>query len=222
MRKLKKLPKPQVLVDNAATWTKEYCACLSAGQTPSQQIATRYKDPTIKAALEEETYGKCVYCESKIKHISYGDIEHILPKNKDARPDLYVEWDNLTLACEQCNRSGKGKYYDPSLPLINPYTDDPMEHLQDIGPLIMPVLNDDRAEVTKEVLDLNRLPLVEQRSERIASVERLLQLWSKETNPTKKALLASELHKEYAVDKEYSSTIKRFLLSRSFPVRNAS
>lgn len=125
MRKIRKLKKPQILVINATKWTQEYCSCLSAGQKPSDKIATRYQDSTIKATLEQETHEKCVYCESKIKHISYGDIEHILPKNKDARPDLYVEWDNLTLACEQCNRSGKRMYYNPQLPLINPYVDNP-------------------------------------------------------------------------------------------------
>ena len=41
-----------------------------------------------ESAPIDETHGKCAYCESKIKHIDYGDIEHILPKNKNARPDL--------------------------------------------------------------------------------------------------------------------------------------
>jgi len=115
--------------------------------------------------LEKETHGKCAYCESKIKHISYGDIEHILPKNISARPDLYVAWSNLTLSCEQCNQSGKRTYFDENLPLINPYTDIPSQHLQDIGPRIMSISGDDRAFVTKNVLKLNRAVLVESRPE---------------------------------------------------------
>lgn len=95
MRKIKKTPKPQVLIDHAKEWTTEYCACLNAGNKPSDTVANRYNHPEIKTALEKETHEKCAYCESKIKHISYGDIEHILPKNRDARPDLYVEWANL-------------------------------------------------------------------------------------------------------------------------------
>ena len=31
MRKIKKTPKPQVLIDHAKEWTTEYCACLNAG-----------------------------------------------------------------------------------------------------------------------------------------------------------------------------------------------
>lgn len=219
MIKIEKSPKPQILADNAATWTQEYTSCLAAGKKPSDEVATRYNDPTIKRTLEKETHGKCAYCESKIKHISYGDIEHILPKNKNARPDLYVEWSNLTLSCEQCNRSGKRTYYDPQLPLINPYSDIPSQHLQDVGPLVVPVLGDNRAIVTEKVLKLNRAALVERRTERIMSVENLLQTWAKEQNPTVKIVLSNELHDEYGADKEFSSTIKSFLASRGFPVK---
>lgn len=218
MRKIKKLEKPAILIANANKWTKEYCSCLSSGQTPSKEIATRYKDPTIKAKLEQETHGKCAYCESKIKHITYGDIEHILPKNKDARPDLYVEWTNLTLACEQCNRSGKRTYYEPKLLLINPYVDDPEEHFQDLGPLIMSVLCDVRAFVTENVLKLNRSSLVERRIERITQVKWLLSSWAKEKNSTMKEVLEQQLHEEYSEEAEYSSTVKAFLKANKFPV----
>ena len=118
MIKLKKGPKPKILINNAERWTEEYCECLDNNEKPSSTVANRYNCPEIKDALEDETHGKCAYCESYIKHISYGDIEHILPKNKDARPDLYVTWSNLTLSCEICNRSGKGTYYNTKIPLI--------------------------------------------------------------------------------------------------------
>lgn len=151
--------------------TPSYCACLNAGNKPSDTVANRYNHPEIKTALEKETHEKCAYCESKIKHISYGDIEHILPKNRDARPDLYVEWANLTLSCEQCNRSGKRTYYNPKLSLVNPYTDAPEDFLHDIGPLVMPIPGNDRAIVTEKVLKLNRSTLVERRTERIMMVD---------------------------------------------------
>ena len=219
MRKINKLKKPQILVTYAVKWTQEYCSCLSAGQKPSEEVASRYKHPTIKATLEQETHEKCAYCESKIKHVTYGDIEHILPKNKDARPDLYVEWTNLTLACEQCNRSGKRTYYSPQLLLINPYIDDPEQHFNDIGPLIMPVPGDNRAYVTRNVLQLNRAALVERRIERITLVEPLLTSWAKEQDIVVKELLEQELHDQYSEDKEFSSTIKAYLYASGFPVR---
>ena len=219
MIKISKAPKPKVLIDNAVTWTKEYCDCLNADKEPSKEIKYRYNDPHIKQALERETHGKCAYCESKIKHVAYGDIEHILPKNKNARPDLYVEWNNLTLACEQCNRAGKGTYYDPNLPIVNPYTDTPDDYLKDFGPLIMPLTGNDRGIATERVVKLNRSSLVERRIEKIKSIETLLQRWAKETNPTLKVLLESELHDEYLNEKEYSSTVKSFLKENQFPVK---
>lgn len=219
MIKICKAPKPQVLIDNAATWTKEYCDCLKADIEPSNEIKYRYNHPQIKNALEKETHGKCAYCESKIKHVAYGDIEHILPKNKNACPELYVEWINLTLACEQCNRAGKGAYYDPNLPLVNPYSDTPDDYLRDFGPLIMPHPGNDRGIVTERVVKLNRGSLVEQRIERIKSIEALLQRWAKEPNPTLKELLEEELHDEYSSEKEYSSTVKSFLMENGFPVK---
>ena len=219
MRKLEKSPKPQILIDNAEDWTKQYCAALSAGMKPSDDLATKYKCPEIKQALAEETFGKCVYCESKIQHISYGDIEHILPKNKDARPDLYVEWNNLTLACAQCNRSGKGTYYNPNLLLINPYQDQPESHLQDIGPLILPMINSERAQITEKILKLNRPSLVERRTERIMYIERLFKLWHDEKNLDLKNCLEKELCDECALDKEYSSTIRSYLMARGFVIK---
>ena len=220
MRKLKKNPKPQILIDNAKRWTEEYCSCLEAGKEPTNEVITRYKHPDIKKELEEETYGKCAYCECKIKHISYGDIEHILPKNASARPDLYVDWENLTLSCEQCNRSGKRAYYNPQMPLINPYLDEPWKCFNDIGPLVMPAIGDNRAFITEKILKLNRAALVERRIERINSVEALLQSWAKEQDDTVKELLSEQLHNEYSADKEFSSTIRSFLIQRGFPVKS--
>lgn len=218
MIKLQKIKKPPILEENAEKWTIEYCRYIKNNQEPPVQLATKYNDLSIKLTLEKETYGKCVYCESKIKHITYGDIEHILPKNKDARPDLYVDWDNLTLACEQCNRSGKRTYYDPELPLVNPYIDEPSRYLLDIGPLVMSVAGNNRGIITENILKLNRVSLVERRKERIESVSKLLHSWAKENCETVKRLLEEQLHEEYAKDKEYSSTVKAYLKQNDFPV----
>lgn len=219
MISIKKLPKPQILVENADIWTREYLAEINANKIPNKEIVTRYKHPDIKIQLERETQGKCAYCESKLKHISFGDIEHILPKNKDARPDLYVEWNNLTLACEQCNRSGKRTYYDENLPLINPYNDIIEEHFKEFGPLIYPMPNDERADITKEVLQLNRIDLVDRRQERIQQIDSLLKLWANTQNHILKEKLEHQLHLEYTKDKEYSSTVKAFLSAMCFPVK---
>lgn len=219
---IKKLPKPQILLENEEKWTKEYLEKIKENNTQNKEFTMRYNNPEIKSQLEIETYGKCAYCESKLKHITYGDIEHILPKNKEARPDLYVNWDNLTLACEQCNRSGKQSYYNENLLLINPYKDIIENHLNDIGEFIYPVLNDERAEVTIITLNLNRPDLLERRLDRIKQVDILLKSWASQQNQTIKKELEHQLHLEYGADKEYSSTVKAFLEARGFPVQSPS
>lgn len=218
MIKLSKRPKPQILVDHAEEWTKEYCNCLSKGIKPSYEIANRYNNTQIKSTLESETNGKCAYCESKIKHNSYGDIEHILPKNAEARPDLYVEWTNLTLACEQCNRAGKRTYYNPAKPLINPYQDNPDDHFQVLGPMICYQVGDERAFITENKLKLNRPELIIRRSERISSVEKLFFSWQGTSDGTIKDILADQLRQECMPDMEYSCIVKHFLINRGFPI----
>lgn len=220
MIKLFKLPKPQILVKYAGKWAEEYCNCFSNGIEPSSIIANRYNNTEIKSTLEKETNGKCAYCESKIKHISYGDIEHILPKNSRARPDLYVEWTNLTLACEQCNRSGKGAYYDPNNTLINPYLDDPDTHFQALGPMIHHQIGDERAYITQHKLKLNRSELITRRSERINSVEQLLFSWQMATEGRIKDIIADQLRQESMADKEFSCIVKHFLTARGFPIED--
>lgn len=217
MIKLSKVAKPQILEDNAIKWTTEYLDCLKANQTPSATIAHRYNHTDIKEALTIETHGKCAYCESKIKHIEFGDIEHILPKKKTCRPDLYVDWNNLTLACEVCNRINKKDYYDPQTPLINPYMDNPESYFLFVGTVISAKDNNERGFVTESILDLNRADLVLQRNERLKSIDKLLFTWSQATSSTVKSVLAGELKKECSPDKEYSAFVKHFLISKGFP-----
>lgn len=39
-----------------------------------------YGNKEVKNKLIETQDGKCCFCESKIAHISYGDVEHFRPK----------------------------------------------------------------------------------------------------------------------------------------------
>ncbi|MCL2378891.1 MAG: HNH endonuclease [Defluviitaleaceae bacterium] len=217
---IKKTAKPKILADNAEKWTKEYLCCIASGKEPEKRLANAYNHPEVKMALKKETHGKCAYCESKIMHIDYGDIEHILPKNKNARPDICFEWSNLTLACSKCNRSGKGSYYNVNFPLINPYSDYPEVHFRALGSLVWPLPCDERAIITEGKLGLNRAELLERRQERIGYIRSLLQLWAKtESSNPNKAIIEEALHKEYTGKKEYSFIIKGFLAALDFPVK---
>jgi hypothetical protein len=54
-----------------------------------------YADESVKQALIEARHGKCCFCESRITHVSYGDIEHFRPKaghRQAAEDDLTRAW----------------------------------------------------------------------------------------------------------------------------------
>ena len=220
MIRLEKTDKPNVLVKNAERWKSEYMSCIASGIKPKESLATAYNHHTIKKALEMETHDKCAYCESKITHVSHGDIEHILPKNKDARPDLCYEWSNLTLACEKCNQSGKGTYYNENCQLINPYVDYPEEHFLACGEHIYSFTGDTRATITLSKLDLNRPKLLEVRLERMKGLLDLISQWKRldDSNQIKKDI-EEQIHEEYSNDKEYSFVKKGFIASSGFPVK---
>lgn len=215
---LSKLEEPQILKDNKEKWTSHYLRLVNNGQDVPDDLKYKYRDASIKEQIIKETHNKCAYCESKVTHVCPGDVEHILPKNKNARPDLYLEWTNLTLACEQCNRPRKRDYYNASDPLIHPYKDIPEEHLMSAGPMIFGKPGDRKGFITNSVLDLNRSSLLERRTERLKSISLLVESWGREQNPAIKDVLENELKKEAAPDKEYSFVVKTFLSSMGIAI----
>lgn len=77
-----------------------------------------YGHSSVKESLIVAQHGKCAFCESKVRHISYGDVEHFRPKGgyrqRDddplGRPGYYwlaYDWGNLYLGCQLCNQRYK-------------------------------------------------------------------------------------------------------------------
>lgn len=76
-----------------------------------------YGHEEVKQALIHIQDYKCCFCESKIGHVSYGDVEHFRPKagwvqdtEAQNRPGYYwlaYDWDNLLLSCQLCNQRYK-------------------------------------------------------------------------------------------------------------------
>jgi hypothetical protein len=99
-----------------------------------------------------------------VEDVSYPHVDHILPKT--ARPDLVVEWTNLTWACGVCNVN-KGSYYQPKAALLNPYEDSIPEHIAFQGPALFAALTSDKGERTIGQLKLMRNPLFLERLRRI-------------------------------------------------------
>ncbi|AYF22090.1 HNH endonuclease [Vibrio parahaemolyticus] len=203
MIKLNKGPKPQVLVDNATNWTNELLGFIQRNEKVPSSVSNRYNHSDVKALLKQEAKNKCMYCESKVSHVSYEHIEHIKPKAKDKYPNLTFEWQNLGLACPVCNMN-KSDEYDQNLPFLDPFNDEPSEHLYAAGPYVFGRAGQKRGQLTEKVIELNRMDLVEQRLERIDAIRKLTDSYQNEHNPILKKAIYKELVEELGEDKAYS------------------
>ena len=208
MIRLEKGPLPPVLAANASAWTDEYMQYVRDGDDIPGSVVSRYKHPEIKAAIRAETNEKCVYCESKVRHVYPGDVEHILPRAR--MPALVFEWNNLTFACWKCNNA-KRDYYDPEVPLINPYEDIPEDHILFIGPQVCNIPGDHRGRQSILVLKLNRIDLFMQRVQKIETLERLVDNWKRMPEGRPKALLRTEIITLAGEDQEYSAAANSYL-----------
>lgn len=130
----KPAPPPLLLQRQATRARATHCALVTryraeyvVGKRKIEFKSALYGDPDVKAALFSAQHGKCAFCESKVTHTSYGDVEHFRPKGgwvqRDgdllARPGYYwlaYDWDNLLFACQLCNSRHKRNLF----PLLNP------------------------------------------------------------------------------------------------------
>ena len=90
--------------------------------------------------------------------------------------DIFV-WDNLTIACTECNRR-KSDYYDVNCMMLNPYVDDVEEMIVHLGPFVTWQVSNDRAEITIRKLELDsctRIELIGRKREKIEEVKNLLE-----------------------------------------------
>ena len=205
MIRLEKSTEPNVLAQNAAAWIAEFAATLAAGNDPTPTVNNRYRHPEIKAALIAETHSKCAYCEVKALVGGFGDVEHIIAKKY--RPDLRFSWPNLTLACDVCN-TRKGAHED----IIDPYLDDPDEHFRFFGPMLTVRPGSDIGRRTQAILDLNRLPLLEHRKEKIDEfVRRAHEVASTLDEGTRTILLMALLDDARSAKKEFAGCTRALI-----------
>ena len=204
MIKLFKGDQPEVLLRNASVWTKVVVEAFQRERKLPSSDKRKYNHPEIKGALLRETCGKCAYCESKLKHITYGDIEHIVPKSKD--PEKLFLWKNLTIACDVCN-TRKSDVEG----LIDPYDVDPEEHFWHEGPLILARPGCDSALKTEKRLELNRASLFERRLERVKRLAEQLELIARVSDLETKRALVEDFLLEGESDKEFAALARHMI-----------
>lgn len=158
-----------------------------------------YGCETVRSSLKDAQSLKCCYCESRVEHISYGEVEHFRPKaawrqerrSRLTRPGYYwlaYSWENLLWSCKTCNGRHKGTIFpleDPGARdcagrsiageaplLVDPTRMDPRDHIR--FKLEEAIPRTERGDSTIEVLALNRESL---REERRGHLERLVAQW---------------------------------------------
>ncbi len=187
---------PDVLTKKGKTKRRGLCAAYSRYADAYKSGAKEFKfDPkiyahaSVKSALISAQNGKCCFCESKIIHIAYGDVEHFRPKagyrqkasDDLGRPGYYwlaYEWKNLFFSCQLCNqrfkrnlfpiadsdlraRSHKGDL-DREEPLfIDPAADDPEEFISFREEIPYSINDNPKGKATIEMLGLDRNELNE-------------------------------------------------------------
>jgi len=210
MIQLTKLNKPQWLIDNAAVKTREYI------DAPANNKPSPWRNKQVMSTLNNETNGKCMYCEAFVNDTSYIAVEHVAPKS--VFPDRVLDWDNLGLACPRCNTS-KGTYWSdsPAEKLINPYVDIIDEHFFFSGPLTMAVPGSPRAVNTLRKLKFkDRIDLF---LSRVASIEKLdiiLRQWHDASEPSIKLLLREDILSELDKKNEHSAVLKAYAVQFGF------
>lgn len=190
MRKLVKGPAPAILSSQAAI---DSINALKNKVDNGEKIERAdidskiYNDKSVKTQLLLDQSCKCAYCESRMKHVSPGNIDHYRPvvacsngrKLNKTNPGYYwlaYDWDNLIFSCEQCNhcklfyfplRNNSARAKDSSQInneerlLLNPYTDDPHLHLEFNQHYVKG--KDDIGKFSIEYYGLQRAELVEAR-----------------------------------------------------------
>lgn len=218
--------KPDVIKNNESKWLETYLIALNkyrlsptkANKKNLHLTEEKYKHNQIKEALRVMFNNKCAYCESYIGHISFGHIEHFMPKAK--YPKQCFNWNNLLLGCEICNGTQFKATNFPTKkengPIINPTKENPtsyftFEYDPNTGTANVLGINE-RGKTTETLLGLNRASLVIHRSK---IVRRMAFLAIKASEGDLEALNEMKLHIK-SVD-EYSafavSLFKKFKLA---------
>ena len=157
----------------------------------------------MKNSLRKAQHDKCAFCESKVTHIAYGDVEHFRPKaGYRQRPEdpleqpgyywLAYEWTNLLFCCQICNQRHKRNHFPlidnrkraksrrddikNERPLfINPGEEDPQELLEFNEEYLRAIRGNVRGTATIEVLGLNRECVADRRRDVLAKLTILIE-----------------------------------------------
>jgi uncharacterized protein (TIGR02646 family) len=184
---------PLILRERGVSLAAELCRMVEAGERPKFDRDV-YGDPEVKQVLCTAQHDKCCFCESKLGHAQFGDVEHFRPKASAQQSPadeptagyywLAYAWKNLYLSCEICNRRHKRAFFPLANPerrvssharsadleaeqplFVDPGREDPARFIEFRREYAAPVERSARGSATIEALELNRSALAQRRRE---------------------------------------------------------
>ncbi len=99
MRHIDRFSEPDIFVKKRDEWQAQYDAKRKVNPS-ARPDSSKYGNPKIRERLNDCSYGKCFYCESKLGGM-LKEIDHF--KEVSIAPDLAYTWNNLYLSCSNCN-----------------------------------------------------------------------------------------------------------------------
>jgi len=235
---------PTVLTTRGAAETKKHCeeyerhrSEYRSGKKTFAFERSIYGDPTVKNALSTAQHGKCAFCEAKITHVQYGDVEHLRPKagfrrgGSLVRPGYYwlaYDWNNLLLACQICNqrhkrnafplvkgslrvRSHLGSIHKEKPKFIHPGEEDPTAEIGFRDHVPYPKNGSARGRATIHGLGLARRELMEVRADLLAKVRAIRDLLRILPPGPERQQAEEILRKAQQDEAEFAAMVRSFL-----------
>ena len=198
-----------------------------------------YASSQVKEELIRIQHGKCCFCESEFRAVSYGDVEHYRPKGGWIQNDeglntpgyywLAYEWSNLMLSCQICNQQFKRNYFplvdnekralnhnyniDDEEPIfVHPVNDNPEDYIEFDKNLPIAIGKNVRGQVTIEKLGLDRDVLNEKRLKTLDAIVLLCNLAKgmPETNAELREQFKQYIVNAHKDSREYASMLRCF------------
>ncbi len=239
---------PAILTNDGATETKDLCdeyvrdrRAYRSGIKTFEFKSAIYGHASVKEALKTAQHGKCAFCESRITHVQYGDVEHFRPKKgflrgkSLTRPGYYwlaYDWDNLLLACQICNqrhkrnafplvrgslraRSHLGSIAKERPVFIHPGQEDPLNEIEFRKHVPYPRNGSVRGHRTIRGLGLDRRELMEERAAHLESLKTIVNLMRTCPPGPERNQALDLLRRAQQPDAPFSSMVRCFLASIS-------
>jgi uncharacterized protein (TIGR02646 family) len=231
---------PRILRERGQRTTEANQQAFINGERTFKFDSSIYGAKSVKNALIKAQQGKCAFCESQVRHIAHGDVEHYRPKGGVRQNDsdplaqpgyfwLAYGWENLFFACQLCNQSFKKNLFPLADPtrrarshlddltaeepmLIHPADEEPSAFIGFRDEIAFPIGDDPRARATIEVLGLNREELAEFRLDHLAPFKLLLQALPLLPGDSEEAREIQALFEQAVIPRaQYSSMVRAIL-----------